>query len=309
MSRCYPYPPPGYLRNGARGEAVSETVKVAASQSIKFQRDLKDDKPLTDKHKKKDKKEKRSKKEKKKASSLATDNKLGKSLLKGKDDEEAERSSLTEEHGQPVSHHQSLSSDSTRSSNKRKSDYVVHSASNATKNNGNVIRIRLALQRHTEPNLSANVEHLCSTSGRTSLLPEKKQVVAISRQDHGSTIDSMAVDKANPVPFKSISDAGSEKKEKSSRHHISRTEKKLLKAEALYKTLFGDWTAPAIDYDQNNCDDQSWLSGTKTQDIHRDKRIKISHHDEPCHEASSFWPCARNLPQADIYALPYTVPF
>ncbi|XP_050232872.1 uncharacterized protein LOC126681374 [Mercurialis annua] len=224
MSRCYPY-----LRNG---EAVSETIKT----------DL-------NKLKKKDKKEKRSKIEQKKSTSLS---KLEKSLLKRKDDDEAERSSLTEEHGRPICH-QGLSSDSARSRNKRKSDDVVHSASNATENNGNVIRV---------------------------------------------------------IPFESCSDAGSEKREKSSRHHVSGAEKKLLKAEALYETLFADWTAPPVVYDQNNFDDQSWLSGTKMQDICRGKRTKVYQHDnEPGHEASSFWPCARNLPQADIYALPYTLSF
>ncbi|XP_050229794.2 uncharacterized protein LOC126678922 [Mercurialis annua] len=226
MSRCYPY-----LRNG---EAVSETIQT----------DL--NKPLTDKLKrKKDKKEKRSKIQHKKSTSLSK-------LEKRNDDDEPERSGLTEEHGRPICH-QSLSSDSTtRSLKKRKSDDLVHSASIATQNNGNVIR---------------------------------------------------------RIPSESSSDARSEKKEKSSRHRVSGAEKKLLKAEGLYKRLFGDWSAPPVVYDQNDFDDESWLSGTRTQDVRCDKRIRISRHEEPGHEASSFWPCARNLPEADIYALPYTILF
>lgn len=28
MSRCFPYPPPGYVRNGIRDEALIESIKV-----------------------------------------------------------------------------------------------------------------------------------------------------------------------------------------------------------------------------------------------------------------------------------------
>ncbi|KDO71300.1 hypothetical protein CISIN_1g0156881mg, partial [Citrus sinensis] len=27
MSRCFPYPPPGYARNGIRDEALAESIK------------------------------------------------------------------------------------------------------------------------------------------------------------------------------------------------------------------------------------------------------------------------------------------
>ncbi|EEF52756.1 conserved hypothetical protein [Ricinus communis] len=301
MSRCFPYPPPGHLRNGARGEAVSESIKKDWKEAI-TEHDIRKKKDKREK----EKRVKKSRKEKKDACSVATCNQTDKNLLKGKE-EEAERSSLTEEHEPPVCS-QSLcySPDSTRSSKKRKGDDSVY---NATKTHGNVIRIRLPLQRHIEPIASANGEQSCSTSGKN--LSEQEQVITISRREHCSTINFKAAEDITSAPIKPILTADLERKEKSARlsSKTEKKEKKLYKAESRYKALFEDWAPLPVGFaQQNNFDDCDWLCCSKRQERSRDKRLQISH-DEPANEGLGFWPCARFLPHADIYALPYTIPF
>ncbi|XP_050211313.1 uncharacterized protein LOC126661505 [Mercurialis annua] len=148
----------------------------------------------------------------------------------------------------------------------------------------------------------SKIQHKKSTS-HSKLLSKRKD-------DDEPGRSSLTEEHGRPVCHHTLSSDSTRSRHKRKREEKrGKSEKKLFKAEVLYKTLFGDWTAPPVVYHQTNFDDQSWLSATKTQDIRCDKRIKIYQHDEPGDEASSFWPCARNLPQADIYALPYTISF
>lgn len=78
-------------------------------------------------------------------------------------------------------------------------------------------------------------------------------------------------------------------------------------AESLYKFLIEDWVPPSLEFDQTNCDDEDWLFRTKKQ-VHASKSLR-SQRDGPCLESSALWPSALYLPQVDVYALPYTVPF
>ncbi|KAM0019615.1 hypothetical protein Hdeb2414_s0025g00657821 [Helianthus debilis subsp. tardiflorus] len=123
MSRCFPYPPPGYYRNGA-------TAHDALIESIKLQK--KTDKTKSERKKeKKDKKEKKVKRQKEKRNNEVS-HKVWQNSANCTDPqskgtnastEVLDKSDLTQEHGQPISSHQpSYSSDSTQNSNKRKRD-------------------------------------------------------------------------------------------------------------------------------------------------------------------------------------------
>ncbi|KAI3730337.1 hypothetical protein L1987_61507 [Smallanthus sonchifolius] len=128
MSRCFPYPPPGYCRNGATYEALIESIKLQ-KENDKAKAERKKEKRAK-KEKKEKEKEKRKNDEKVKLQNNQSQDshKLQKvagfteAQIKGTktNTELLEKSDLTEEHGQPIK--PSYSSDSTQNSNKRRRD-------------------------------------------------------------------------------------------------------------------------------------------------------------------------------------------
>ncbi|XP_021668095.2 uncharacterized protein LOC110655906 isoform X2 [Hevea brasiliensis] len=299
MSRCFPYPPPCFLRNGAHGEAAV----MPLSESIK--RDL--GKAITE-HDKKERKEKKESKKGRKGNKKAlyiegTCNQLEKRLPSKGKEEEAERSGLTEEHDQPVcSESRSCSSDGTRSSNKRKGDDSEYKGTKSQQTGNLILRIQLPLKRLRETDASVNGEQLCSTSGRSDSNLQQKKIIQ--------------------MPVKGQCSAGNSnncrrdlKRHENSAVHFVKTasgmlshRKEVQTAEALYKSLIEDWAPPALELEQTNFDDEEWLFQTKKQETRTSKRFK-SHPDEPRLESSTLWPSACYLHQADVYALPYTIPF
>ncbi|MBA0608225.1 hypothetical protein Golax_019052, partial [Gossypium laxum] len=129
MSRCFPYPPPGYVKNGIRDEALIESIKIKREEE------------KAKKERKKEKKEKKEKKREKKERDKSRDSGEAESKKHGhkkrhkdersKEDQKGgdrqkkrenevecfEKSTLTEEHGQAVGPQNS--SDSTLNSSKR----------------------------------------------------------------------------------------------------------------------------------------------------------------------------------------------
>ncbi|XP_057973666.1 uncharacterized protein LOC131161722 isoform X1 [Malania oleifera] len=373
MSRCFPYPPPGYVRNGASGQALIESIK-RERESAKIEKR---------KEKKKEKKEKRDKKERREekssGSSHGKDKKLtdGNSLKsdKGRVDldkghprksledeaEQLEKSSLTEEHEQPVCLQNICeSSDSTQNSYKRKretststfkdsSDHgecaykldnvgvkfcplpqpVLFSLScpmfmSASKLAANIIRIRLPLQRHKEADAkladaSLSNERVCSTSGRSmdSLTQPKLETATVTaREGHFSMFtsrDPAAQELVHHRPGKEVLCPTSATTAVVTQDGAprSKSEKKMQKVESLYKALIENWVPPPQLNEQADFDDQEWLFGTKPR--HSDENSKAkkckANHDALCHGSSSSWPHAHYLPEADIYALPFSVPF
>nr|XP_043631663.1 uncharacterized protein LOC122603107 [Erigeron canadensis] len=88
---------------------------------------------------------------------------------------------------------------------------------------------------------------------------------------------------------------------------LSRHEKKVQKKHIKYEKLIGSWVPPLLEALQKPDDDEDWLS-------RRVQTVKSSARDivKPSQElpVSSLWqPCARFLVDADIHALPFTVPF
>ncbi|KAI7727476.1 hypothetical protein M8C21_002118 [Ambrosia artemisiifolia] len=137
MSRCFPYPPPGYYRNGATHDALIESIKLQKE---------------TNKTKSDRKKEKKGKKEKEKRHKEKRNNKDSYTVLQNSayctaaqinaSTELLEKSDLTQEHGQPVNQHQpSYSSDSTENSNKRKRDDHSFITDNSSGNGSFKIRL------------------------------------------------------------------------------------------------------------------------------------------------------------------------
>ncbi|KAJ0713661.1 hypothetical protein HanPI659440_Chr13g0480961 [Helianthus annuus] len=163
MSRCFPYPPPGYCRNGATAhEALIESIKLQ-KETDKAKAERRKEKRAK-KEKKKEEKEKRKNHEKSKSHKNHQSQDPHKSLpkeaqLKGTkpNTEVLEKSDLTQEHGQPIK--PCYSSDCTQNSNKRRrdddnDDGLLPDDSNS---HGKQIKIRL-LKKHKGSDSIKSVE-------------------------------------------------------------------------------------------------------------------------------------------------------
>ncbi|KAG6774744.1 hypothetical protein POTOM_022113 [Populus tomentosa] len=78
-------------------------------------------------------------------------------------------------------------------------------------------------------------------------------------------------------------------------------------AESLYQDLIAN-LEESFQFELNNLVDQEWLFGTTKQDRHGYKRLKVCH-DVSCHADSTTRLRAQYVPEADVYGLPYTIPF
>lgn len=79
---------------------------------------------------------------------------------------------------------------------------------------------------------------------------------------------------------------------------------------SLYNSLFQNWNSCALQLKGFELEDQDWWLSTsqRQEQTQATKKVKpVS--DAPVCSSSTLWPRAQYLPEADIYALPYTVPF
>ncbi|WMV27759.1 hypothetical protein MTR67_021144 [Solanum verrucosum] len=308
MSRCFPYPPPGYSLNRASNEALIESIKLQKEREVA---------KAEKKDRKREKKEKKreEKKAKKEKSNLgfdkATHESKGKYLFKCLEDEaeQLERSNLTEEHEPAVcSQNSSCSSDSTQNSNKRKRP--ASPSRGGIQAHGSIIRIRLSkkgvqgeisasskekhlpkpAQQVAEVTVRASAERanpLLKTTNKRSCPPPV--VVSEPSTSNCGWVDRVAVDNATP----SCSEV----------HENS--------IEFQYKNLIENWLPPSLPSDNLDLDDdQSWLFQRKPKQARVEEKNIGSSNDKTCGSCSSLWqPRAQYLPDVDLYALPYTVPF
>ena len=92
------------------------------------------------------------------------------------------------------------------------------------------------------------------------------------------------------------------------RIELTSHEKKIQRKESAYKTLFENWVLPPAHYLGDDFGDEDWLLGKKQADTNGSKRLKAGNDVSSCRCPTS-WPHAHYLPEAEIHALPYTVPF
>ncbi|KAJ6684722.1 DNA LIGASE [Salix purpurea] len=295
MSRCFPYPPPGYYR----------------IESIKIQKDK--ELSVTESSREAKKKEKKEGRKHRKDNSYQNGYYGGKSrqerkgMLPKEKREEAEKSDLTEEHNEPVCLQNAcyLSDDGIWSNKKRR----LNPSTTTDDKPRNVFRIRLPLTKHKEPDVSPNSKGLCSTSCGADSVSGQDDIVRLSDQE---TINSKAGKLASPpenIPCSSISE-----KMESSVCHESKTswfrfhDRKMRKADSQYKSLIEDFVPRPLQFELEDSGDEDWLFGTLKQERHGNKRLNALH-DASCRENSTLWPRAHYLPETDSYALPYTIPF
>ena len=77
---------------------------------------------------------------------------------------------------------------------------------------------------------------------------------------------------------------------------------------SVYDALFQNWVPPPLTVDGLSSD-EDWLFGSELKDGRSDtKRVKPISGAMRC-SSTSLWPRAQYVPEVEIYALPYTVPF
>lgn len=325
---------------------IPEQLKSAENLKDKKHRKEKKDKEDR-KREKKDKEERRKEKKEKKREEKASapaDNakqvdvgKLPKAgnvafeskwKLQGRSTELLEKSSVTEEHGQPIeAQNTSCSSDSTGNSGKRKR---VSAPPCGIQSSGNVIRIRLSSsQNRDEPSTSGVKEqevglvpqaasqnhvfpgvNLVQQESSVKLKDSITNGLALPRTSSNSTAT------VHVVP--TVEHVTTHLKEKTI-EKLSSRDKKMQKKEALFKKLFVDWVPPPLEttlvVDENE-DDEEWLFGKKGEDRSA-KRLRVSEECQslgdniniPCSVSVVMQPRAQFLADVGVYALPYTVPF
>lgn len=325
MSRCYPYPPPGYIKNGIRGKALIESIKIQREEE------------KAKKERKKEKREKKEKKrEKKERDKVRDSGKIGSKEhghnkrhkdersqedQKGGDHqkrreneaESFENSSLTEEHGQAVGSQNS--SDSTLNSNKRQK---LNSPLDSGHNPGSVIRIRLLSQWHKDPEVLPSKEQPCSTSGRIDDafvrgMHEHATRPGRELEEHPSSKSSIRcpeltfnLSKQKPCPSSGAPESLTHNAEASLPSNLCSSCSPTLALE--FKNLVEDWVLPTLQSELTSFDDEDWLFQKKQNHISsvescKDGNVGLSQIN------STTWPQASYLPEAGIYALPFVVPF
>ncbi|MBA0733972.1 hypothetical protein Gogos_017933 [Gossypium gossypioides] len=227
-------------------------------------------------HKKREKEKKKERKEKDKTQGAIKKLKKLDDVLYAYKDDQLERSDLTEEHEPPVCY----ISDGSQNSHKRKRETASY---NECRVDGNIIKIRFSLKKPRASDASISSEEpACSSSGRTDSIQEPSCTIA-------------------SVPEQKLRHDDRRKEQGSSSSGT------LLEAALQYKTLIEDWLPPLLEAELNDGGDEDWLL-TKKQ-LGKPAAKRPDDNDHTCVASASLHPCAHFLPAAEIYALPYTVPF
>ncbi|KAF5194155.1 Dna ligase 1-like [Thalictrum thalictroides] len=313
MSRCFPFPPPGYVQRQNKKKKSSSDVVVVVPDDTEAHliESIKKEQRKAEKEKRKEKKREKKKEKKEKSGRNGHDKKShsrreeGRSAIHKSSDfqkkkeyetEQLEKSGLSEEHGPPSCVPTCDSSDSTHNSGKRKRHSSI-SISKGGPNQSTMLRIRLPLVKHRDPEELLSKEQLCSTSGATEITdckmadncPNIKQVCSIS----GRT-EVQAQGCSEPAP--AVSSAAL--------LNLCNSPSRL--SDVHLRDIIENWVIPPIQIERTDLDDQSWLFDIPSK--REPKRSKVSD-VATCYNGSMWPPRACYLPEADMYALPYTVPF
>ncbi|XP_047329753.1 uncharacterized protein LOC124933070 [Impatiens glandulifera] len=291
MSRCLPFPPIGY------------SAKIAASDTLIDSIKLRETKDATAESKKERKREKKEKKERKlrlkqetnvfdqsrkrkhgedKTLNLGSDSKLcnGNSGSKNDDFELLERSNITEEHGQPFCPQIPCTSDTSEDSNRRKRHCPNPPLETGIRAQGNILRIRLAPKKPENP---------------IAVAPLK---IKEELQHPISTIVRNQVELSQP---KEPSSSG--------RTELTKLNKKLKRVDLVYTNLFENWVPSSLSSVED--DELGWLNGKRgSQNEEQHKQPKSDVQIGSSFNTTNLWqPRAIFLPEVEVYALPFTVPF
>ncbi|OMO87380.1 hypothetical protein CCACVL1_09089 [Corchorus capsularis] len=251
------------------------------------------------------KENKKERKEKEKTHGISKSKKLDDGVI-GLKDSQLESSELTEEHGLPVcylSDGTQNSNNGSQNNNKRKRETSPPTV------NGSNIKIRFTFKKPKESDASLSKELVSSTSGRvdSSSQPIAQEQCVLPKVK--ANIITAPVQEQKQCPLM-------ERIEQSlpSFSSTSRYDSKIKKAALQYEALFENWVPPPplqLENQLENQDDDDWLFASKKQGQPVAKRTSLVDTGSTCHASAgaTSWPRAQFLPEVEIYALPYTVPY
>jgi hypothetical protein len=259
--------------------------------------------------------------------------------------EQVEKSDVTEEHDQATCFESSrYLSDSTQSSDKRKRP--LSSSNDNETQSGNqtqrpVIRIQLSFRKHKEPDAGRPRSSQEDVTRRAESLAQERTVlghVPIENQFFGSN-EEIATESEKLAPksgkesisavermkicSQAITPDGTSSCENMTTSAVERMEicsqtrtaegtnaceNKIQGAESPHTTLIENWVPSQFELCQSEIDDEEWLFGAQRKWRDGSKRHKTAD-DVSCCRSSTLRHQAYLLPEADIYALPFTVPF
>ncbi|CAA0816656.1 Unknown protein [Striga hermonthica] len=332
MSRCFPYPPPGYTLSGARNEALIESIKLQKEKEK--ERKEKKERRKEKKEKRKERKERRKEKKHKTIQNVGesdvqklhvTKDKSGipkddlgqkssSDLLQKKretENNQLEQSSLTEEHARPVTLYvPSSSSESTENSKKRKR---LSPPEDDTCSNGQVILIRLPSTKQNELDaLVKEQQQPCSTSGRIDS-PSKIDHVKDWPESFPNGTRSNGRDLNAKNGGENVCLTSLQKCDKIG--HKAKPESVLSsmqKMDMQYQNLFKNLLPPQVEETWLCSDSLDWLlegNNQRGQELRAEKKPCYENVSLSCSRSSVSWPRVEYLPEVDVYALPFTVPY
>lgn len=166
---------------------------------------------------------------------------------------------------------------------------------------------QLPLQRNKDPAVLSREEQPLQKHKVPQVLPREDQPCSVS----GRTSDGSVQGMCEPTPG-----LGRDEGEKpcSTSRHVGKEKRSSSRSScraSQYRELIENWVEPPLLPSQLSTDiddDQGWLlKANKNQNCGVEKRIAASD-SLSCGDSVS-WPRARLLPEVDMYALPFTVPF
>uniref|UniRef100_A0A1J3DLD5 Uncharacterized protein n=1 Tax=Noccaea caerulescens TaxID=107243 RepID=A0A1J3DLD5_NOCCA len=395
MSRCFPFPPPGYILNGIRDEAMIESIKGAEEKAKKDRRRKEKKRDKNEKKEKKDKKDKKDKKEKKRKEREERGDgesekhshkrrrkeegvKDGQNQkfevfpkLKERENECLEKSSLTVERELLQSTSQN-SCDSTLNSNEKQPLDARHSSLNSNellpkqpvdgrhntlnssellpkqpldgRHNNNdsesIIRIRLPLRRQRDPEVMMTTTNKDQQKPREIKLDSSQLQKPLEMKLDSSQLSTreLQVNQQHPCSTSAPEHASKPLEEKRKDDPISTMkpgkEKKKSSTSSTpggasqhsglcsicppsmalqFLNVVENWVPNTIQrrIELTNSEDEEcwWLMKKPSSHTESCKQVNRNNESKQVMNSSKAWPCARLLPEADVYALPYTVPF
>ncbi|CAK7329490.1 unnamed protein product [Dovyalis caffra] len=286
---CMPFPPPGYVWNGVKGEALIELIKVRREKAEVEKQRKKEEKKKEKRRQKMEEgemKKKRHSYDRKHTQHWREDG----NERRDYEFQGIERTSPSEELKQPSTLDSLYESFDTSQSAKRKRPESCH-------NNGSIVWIDIRLQEHEDQELVFG-KPVCSITAMDFLVQEKSELPNICTKEQffstwgESTTTALELDRPGVELFHSwpqtelVRDDGKAELALISRYSGSGSER------------------PEIE-------NLEWLYKTKPERLLRSDYTEISSasNDKWSYPICSLYPTAQYLAQADIYALPFTIPF
>ncbi|EOX97648.1 hypothetical protein QUC31_015592 [Theobroma cacao] len=255
MSRCLPFPPPGYVRNGVSGEALLEQIKVQRER-VMAEREKKKEKWRSKKEMRKEREQGEICEQKpghhERHKRLRSNEGGGRSENQGKTEygtQEMGSSGLTEELKQPISDSFYESSDNSRS---------IHKKRNSGSRNecGNIVQIDVQLQKHKTPEALSRKPD-CSTIMMDSVVQKKLELPVEEHFSSASGVPATDVQEFVPPPLRELSHS-------SQTARIYKDEKsKMTLTEQFRELEEKKWLPRPLQIEQFDVGDQEGLLGRK----------------------------------------------